>query len=86
MKKYEDLEIRCPKLGGEVTFSYCMQEQGSLPCPRTIACWQAYFPVESYLREKLTEEEWGRCFEQPPKDRISTIFTIVEAMKEKKKI
>jgi hypothetical protein len=50
-----------------------------------MTCWQAYFPVEAYLKEKLTPEEWGRCFNQPPKDKISTIFEIVEAAKKRKK-
>ncbi len=86
MEKYEDLEIRCPRLGGQVTFAYCLQERGDLPCPRSITCWQAYFPVETCLREKLTTEKWDRCFNQPPKDKISTIFEIVEAAKKRKKI
>jgi len=86
MEKYENLEIRCPRLGGQITFAYCMQERGDLPCQRVITCWQAYFPVEAYLKEKLTTEEWVRCFNQPPKDKISTIFEIVEAAKKRKKI
>ncbi|MBW2557740.1 MAG: hypothetical protein JRD69_02695 [Deltaproteobacteria bacterium] len=85
MEKYEDLEIRCPRLGGEVTFAYCLQERDNLPCQRVITCWQGYFPVETYLKEKLTPEEWGRCFNQLPKDKISTIFEIVEAAKKRKK-
>ena len=86
MEKYEDLEIRCPKLGGQVTFNYCLQERGDLPCPRVITCWETFFPVEPYLKEKLTTEEWGRCFNHPSKDKISTIFEIVEAAKKRKKI
>ncbi len=83
MKKYEGLEIRCPRLGGEVTFAYCLQERGDLPCQRVITCWQAYFPVETYLREKLTADEWGRCFNELPKDRVSVIFDAVEAARKR---
>jgi len=85
MKQYEDLEIRCPRLGGQVTFAYCLHERGDLPCPRVLTCWQTFFPVETYLKEKLTPEERGRCFNEPPKDKISTIFEIVEAVKKRKK-
>lgn len=84
MGKYKNLEIRCPRLGGEVTFGYCMQERGNLPCPRVITCWQTYFPVETYLKKKLTPEEWDRCFNQPPGDKIATIFDIADALKKKK--
>jgi hypothetical protein len=85
MEKYDNLEIRCPRLGGEVTFAYCKRENGNLPCPRTIRCWSIYFPVESYLREILTEDEWDTCFNQQPKDKISSIFEIVEKLKNQKK-
>ncbi len=85
MEKYNDLEIRCPRLGGEVTFGYCMQERGDLPCPRVINCWQGYFPVESFLKEKLTPQEWDRCFNRPPENKIATILDIAEALNKQKR-
>ncbi len=57
-KTSEGLWIRCPRLGGEAPFTYCMQEAGDLPCHRIIVCWQAYFPVEAYLRKKLSPQKW----------------------------
>ena len=82
-KRYKRLELRCPRLGGEVTFSYCEVEGRDLPCPRTIACWQEYFPVESYLREKLTPEQWDRCFNQEPKEKIVSLVELIEAAKKR---
>jgi hypothetical protein len=32
MKSYRELIMRCPRLGGEVPFSYCEREAGDLPC------------------------------------------------------
>ncbi len=84
MEKYNDLEIRCPRLGGEVTFAYCMQERGTLPCPRIITCWERYFPVEAYLKKTLTPQEQDLCFNQPPRDKIVTIFDVADALKKKK--
>ena len=80
---YEQLEIRCPKLGNQVTFAYCLREGGDIPCPRTIQCWHSYFPVEDYLRKKLTPAEWERCFNQTPKEKISTLIELIEAAKNK---
>ena len=54
----EQMEIRCPKLGGQVTFAYCLKEAVELPCPRIINCWQPYFPVEDYIRKRLTDADW----------------------------
>ncbi|MGD9382521.1 MAG: hypothetical protein PVH55_00570 [Desulfobacterales bacterium] len=79
----EQLEIRCPKLGNQVTFAYCLREGGDIPCPRTIQCWHSYFPVEDYLRKKLTPAEWERCFNQTPKEKISTLIELIEAAKNK---
>ena len=81
MKDY--LEIRCPKLGGEVTFAYCLVEGGDLPCPRTIVCWQQYFPVETHLRAKLTQAQWDRCFSQTPKGKMVSLVELMEAAKKR---
>ena len=82
--KYDHLEIRCPRLGGEVTFSYCRVEGGDLPCPRIMICWQPYFPVEAYLRENLTQSQWDRLFNQPPTDKITTLVELIEKAKKEK--
>lgn len=82
--QYDHLEIRCPKLGGEVVFAYCKKEGGDLPCPRTIQCWQRYFPVEIYLRERLTESDWDRCFNSPPKAKMTTLIELIEEAKKRK--
>jgi hypothetical protein len=81
---YDPLEIRCPKLGGEVTFSYCRQEDGGLPCSRTITCWHLCFPVELHLKGLLTEDEWDRCFGRPPKDRLTTLLELIEKAKQQR--
>ena len=82
--QYDHLEIRCPRLGGEVAFSYCRKEGGDLPCPRIIICWQLYFPVEIYLRKHLTEGEWDRCFNRPPKTKMTTLIELIEEAKKRK--
>jgi hypothetical protein len=81
---FEHMEIRCPKLGGQVTFAYCLKEAGELPCARIIHCWQPYFPVEDFIRKHLTPEEWERCFHQKPKDKISTLLELIETAKSQK--
>jgi len=84
MDRYDHREIRCPRLGGQITFAYCRREQGELPCARIIQCWKGLLPVEEYLRDHLSGEEWERCFSKPPKDRIATIFEIVDKVKKRK--
>jgi hypothetical protein len=82
--KYDHLQIRCPRLGGEVPFSYCRVEGGDLPCPRIAICWHPYLPIEAYLRENLTQSQWDRLFNQFPKDKITTLVELIEAAKKRK--
>lgn len=74
----DELLIRCPRLGGEVTFGYCRQEGGEVPCGRVLACWQSCFPVVEYLRVKLTPAQWGLFSCREPKEKIVTIVELAE--------
>ena len=82
-KRYRDLIARCPRLGGEVPFSYCEREAGEFPCRQVIRCWEAAFPVEAYLRETLDPQAWERFRSQVPKDRMTTLIELIEAAKER---
>ena len=85
MKSYRERIIRCPRLGGEVPFSYCEREAGELPCRQIIHCWDAGFPVQEYLRETLTPEVWDRFRNEVPKNRITTLLDSVEAAHQRQK-
>ena len=82
-KYYGSLVIRCPRLGGEVPFSYCEKEAGDLPCRMVVSCWEGIFPVEEYLQDTLTEEARYRLYNQPAKDRLTTILDIAAAVKKR---
>jgi len=75
---YEEKEIRCPKLGHQVSFEYCRVEQHDRPCSRALICWSVHFDVEALFREILTPEEFERCFSQPPPSKIVTLVELIE--------
>ena len=79
--RYDSLQIRCPRLGGEVTFAYCRVEGGNLPCVRIIICWQNCLPITGFLRETLSADQLERFAEQKPKERIVTLVELIEAAK-----
>ncbi len=82
MKTEHDSKItRCPKLGDEMTFSYCLQESGQLPCARIITCWQAAFDVPAVLKGCLTGDQWERFTCATPKDKMSSLLEIIEQAK-----
>ncbi len=81
MYAYDHLEIRCPRLGHELNFSYCRTEAGDQPCQRTIQCWQAFFPVETHLREKMSAAQRERFSRQIPRDKMTTLIDLIEQAK-----
>jgi hypothetical protein len=84
-REYQGLIIRCPRLGGEVPFSFCEKENGDLPCRMVVSCWAARFPVAEYLQQTMTEEARERFSHQSSKDRLTTILDIAAAVKNRKK-
>jgi hypothetical protein len=73
--------IRCPKLGDEMTFAYCLREAGDLPCARVITCWQSAFGVAVLLKELLSPNEWERFTCTQPKDKVTSLIEIIENAK-----
>jgi len=74
------LEIRCPKLGHQVNFHYCQQENNSLPCAKIVQCWQKYFDVETFLKQNFTPEELAQAF-APPKPKMLNLLELIERAK-----
>jgi hypothetical protein len=79
----EAYQIRCPRLGQQIFFSYCRSESGGLPCFKTLDCWYDHFLVEVHLREELTEEEWKKVFEAPPKPKMLSLLDLIEQAKQR---
>ena len=81
--RVDEYSIRCPRLGHAITFAYCRKENKGLPCFKTLDCWFQYFPVEDYLREKLTLEEWEKAFEQKAPTKVQSLIELIEAAKKR---
>ncbi len=85
MESFADLEIRCPRLGHEVRLAYCLQEDGDLPCPRFVRCWESRIPAEAFLREQMTPEAWEQFCRQEPKGKVSSLIELIEAAQKRGK-
>ncbi|MBW2000064.1 MAG: hypothetical protein JRJ29_19150 [Deltaproteobacteria bacterium] len=81
----EDLEIRCPRLGHMISFSYCRQENTGFPCFKTLGCWFRHFAVEDYLREQLSQEEWEKTFGRPRTPKVLSLVQMIEEAKKRNK-
>jgi len=79
----EDHEIRCPRLGHHITFSYCRVENKGLPCFKIIDCWYEHFMIEDFLRKDLKPEEWEKVFNRPKKPKILSLVELIEEAKKR---
>ncbi|MFW6055243.1 MAG: hypothetical protein ACOC9D_04990 [Thermodesulfobacteriota bacterium] len=74
----EDFLIRCPRLGHQVGFSYCRQENVGLPCFKTLDCWHMHFPVQQYLSRELTAREWERAFPRAGPQKLGSLLELIQ--------
>ena len=81
----DSFQIRCPRLGQQIHFSYCRQENLGLPCFRTLDCWHLYFDVAAYLRQELSAAEWQDSFEKPPTPKIVSLAELIEKARKQMK-
>lgn len=79
--RYEKQEIRCPKLGHEVTFGYCRQEGGATPCQRIISCWGGRLRMDIQAQQNFGSELWRRLDSLKMKDRLSTLLELVQKIR-----
>jgi hypothetical protein len=73
----DDREIRCPRLGGQVTFGYCRQEALGKPCFKAIDCWHSYFEAEMFFRSELGDDVFEQIFHAIPKPRLVTLVDLI---------
>ena len=71
-------EIRCPRLGHQIHFSYCRSENRGLPCFKTLDCWHPYFDVHRFLKQTLTEEQFKKVFVKKGPPKILSLIEIIE--------
>ncbi len=88
-KKYtappDTAKIRCPRLGHQISFSYCRRENQGLPCFKTFDCWHSHFSVVKYLKNELTPEQWKTVFMNRPKQKVLSLLDLIEQAKASKK-
>jgi hypothetical protein len=77
----DEYNIRCPRLGHQISFSYCRTENQGLPCFKTLDCWYNHFQVEEFLKEEIEPEVWEKVFAAPPKPKVLSLLELIEEAK-----
>lgn len=81
-KNYDDLQRRCPRLGGPVEFKYCRScEKNERMCWKVIDCWWEYFDIQAYLEAHLPPEEIKALTQACPQPKIASLVDLIQQAK-----
>ena len=84
IEQHDDNSIRCPRIGGDVSFLFCRTENDMLPCRWIAGCWQGRMEIVTFLEDHYIKEELEQIF-LPPKPKIESLVNLVEKAKKTKK-
>lgn len=73
-----DRMTRCPRLGHQISFSYCRTERGDLPCFKALDCWFEEFDVYGFFRREMTEEQMEKAFSMPKHSKMMSLVQLIE--------
>jgi hypothetical protein len=75
----DQLERRCPRLGGPVLFAYCKTSgDNHSVCWKILDCWWECFDVVGYLKKFLSEDEFKELANKKPKPKIISLVELIE--------
>jgi hypothetical protein len=79
---YDDMQRRCPRLGGQVPFSYCRSSEASgEPCPKVFDCWWERFDVVDFFRRRLPSDAFSKLQNVPLPDKVASLVDLVRQAK-----
>jgi hypothetical protein len=78
-KNVDQLERRCPRLGGPVLFVYCKTSgDNHSVCWKIFDCWWECFDVVEHLKKTLREDEFKKLANKKPKPKIVSLVELIE--------
>jgi hypothetical protein len=80
----DQLERRCPRLGGPVPFEYCRTsgDDHSI-CWKILDCWWECVDVVGYLKKSLPEDKFEKLANTKPKPKIVSLVELIEQAKKR---
>ena len=77
----EDFDIRCPRLGHQINFSYCEIENSGIPCFKTLDCWYNYFDVHAFFKKRLSSKDFKKAFITKGQSKVFSLMDLIEKAK-----
>jgi hypothetical protein len=81
---FTNLERRCPRLGGPVTFGYCcMAGQDRHPCFKVLDCWWESFDVVGYFQRRLSADAFNSLRNARPPEKTASLVDMIRRARER---
>jgi len=78
------LRQRCPRLGHEVPFSYCLGcGDNDQPCWKIADCWWEHFDVVKYLNDHYPEAQVAELLSARPPSKVSSLMTLIKQARQR---
>ncbi len=75
---YDQLERRCPRLGGPVRFAYCRAAgENGKRCFKVFDCWWEYFDVVAFMRQCLSAGDFEQLIQTRAPDKTASLVEII---------
>jgi hypothetical protein len=79
-----ELERRCPRLGGPVSFGYCCTaEPNHMPCFKVFDCWWERFDVVGYFRQRLSPDAYNALRNARPPEKTASLVDIIRQARQR---
>jgi hypothetical protein len=79
-----ELQRRCPRLGGPVTFGYCRTaDPNRKPCFKVFDCWWERFDVVGYFRHRLPAEAFKDLCNARPPEKTSSLLDLIRQARQR---
>lgn len=74
----DTMEMRCPRLGSAVSFSYCRTcGTDGQACFKVLDCWWQRFDVTAYFRQRLSPAAFERLAAAPPPNKVASLVDLI---------
>lgn len=79
-----NLERRCPRLGGPVTFGYCRTAaQDNNPCFKVFDCWWDRFDVVGYFQRRLSADAFNALRNARPPEKTASLVDMIRQARQR---
>ena len=73
---------RCPRLGHDLSFSYCRKPGDEIPCPKIFDCWWESFDIKAFMEENYPDDIIKQV-NKPPELKTQSLLELIQEVEKR---